>query len=176
MRFRCSVSAWLVFVLSACGTAAAQDTGKVGVTMAFPASLGVIFHATDTVAIRPEFSFARNTTEGSVETNTWTLGTGVSALFYLHNYDHVRTYVSPRYGYSHASASASSSSIADTTVTSWSVTGSFGTEYAPTPKFSVFGEIGVGYTRQSTTPGIGGFNLKGASTAMRAGVGIIFYP
>ena len=39
-----------------CGTASAQGAGKTGVTMGYPASIGVIWHASDKVAIRPELS------------------------------------------------------------------------------------------------------------------------
>ena len=52
----CRSTACLALVLAACGTASAQDHGPVGITMAFPTSIGAIFHATDKVAIRPEFT------------------------------------------------------------------------------------------------------------------------
>jgi outer membrane protein W len=175
MRIRCSW-ALIVVVLFACGTAAAQDTGKAGITMAFPASMGVIWHATDKVAVRPDFSFARNTNEGSISTTTWTLGTGVSALFYMSTSDRVRTYVSPRYSYTRASASSTQGSISDTTVNGSSFSGSFGAELSASSRFGVFGEVGVTYARQTTKPGIAGTVFKGTSTGTRAGVGIIFYP
>jgi hypothetical protein len=175
MRIRCSW-ALIVFVLFACGTAAAQDTGKVGITMGFPASVGVIWHATHKVAVRPDSSFARNTTEGSVSTTTWTLGMGVSALFYVSASDRVRTYVSPRYSYTRASASSTQGAISDATVNGSGFSGSFGAEFAASSRFGVFGEVGITYARQTTKPGIAGTEFKGTSTGTRAGVGIIFYP
>ena len=39
-------------------TAGAQGAGKAGVTMGYPASIGVIWHASDKVAIRPELTIA----------------------------------------------------------------------------------------------------------------------
>ena len=35
----------------------AQDKGDVGISMGYPASVGVVFHMTDSVALRPEISF-----------------------------------------------------------------------------------------------------------------------
>ena len=41
------------------GTSAdAQEKGKTGVTLGYPASIGLLWHVTDRIAIRPEFSFA----------------------------------------------------------------------------------------------------------------------
>ena len=54
-------------LLLACGTARAQDTGKAGVTLAYPASIGVIWHAGDNVAIRPDFTFSHSSTDGSLQ-------------------------------------------------------------------------------------------------------------
>src|SRR5882762_4130449 len=106
--------------------------------MGFPASIGVIFRATDKVAIRPEFSFSRNTTEGTTTTSTdgWSIGTGISALFYVASHDRVRTYVSPRVTYSRITltssalvASALSTSL-KSTATTWGGAGSFGVQYS----------------------------------------------
>src|SRR6185503_15741863 len=100
-------AACLLFVLTASGTASAQDHGPVGVTMAFPAAIGVIFHATDKVAVRPEFTFNHNSTElTTLDATSWSVGTGVSALFYLRTQDRVQTYISPRFSYTHAESNA----------------------------------------------------------------------
>lgn len=85
-----------------CRTAGAQDAGKTGVTMGYPASIGFIWHASDKVAIRPELSISGGSSESSpssfaAENDTWSLGTGVSVLFYLDSYDHLKTYFSPRF-------------------------------------------------------------------------------
>jgi hypothetical protein len=72
--------------------AAAQDEGKVGITMGYPAAVGIIWHVSDTVAIRPELSFSGSSSETDraenitdSESDGWTLGTGISALFYVHD-------------------------------------------------------------------------------------------
>ena len=164
----------LGMTLLGCAAAGAQEHGKVGVTMGYPASIGVIFHATDKVAIRPELSFAKNTIDGvRLNSENWNIGTGVSALFYLASHEHVHTYVSPRFTYTRSSTNIGGS---DTTSTAWGALGSFGAQYSPTPKFSVFGEVGIGYTRQRSESGLTGLQIKGNSVGSRTGVGIIFYP
>ena len=72
--------------------AAAQDAGDVGITMGYPASVGVVWHATDRVAVRPEFSFSHASGESDNElftlSNTATsFATGVSVLFYVREWD-----------------------------------------------------------------------------------------
>src|SRR3954463_7334541 len=117
MRIRRSL-ATLVFVTAACGTAAAQESGRVGITMGFPASIGVIFHVTDSIAVRPEFAFNHTSTESTSFTSTsWTYGTGVSALFYLHAFDRVRPYVSPRFAYTRGDASSDVIGVSGSTST-----------------------------------------------------------
>ena len=37
--------------------ALAQDKGDVGISMGYPVAVGVVFHLTDSVALRPEISF-----------------------------------------------------------------------------------------------------------------------
>ena len=170
-------TACLAFVLAACGTASAQDHGAVGITMAFPTSIGVIFHATDKVAVRPEFTFTRNSTEtNTVDSTSWTVGTGVSALFYLSSHDRVQTYVTPRFSYSHSDSSVAGGAISGATAESTGFAGSFGAEYSPSARFSVFGEVGIGYTHSTSKSDVSGTELKANSWGTRGGVGIIFYP
>ena len=140
----CRSTACLALVLAACGTASAQDHGPVGITMAFPTSIGAIFHATDKVAIRPEFTFTQSSTDSSpVEATTWSVGTGVSALFYLSSRDRVQTYVAPRFSYAHADTSIAGGIVSDNTSDSTGFSGSFGAEYSPSARFSVYGEAGI---------------------------------
>ena len=170
-------AACLLFVLTASGTASAQEHGAVGVTMAFPAAVGVIFHVTDKVAVRPEFTFTHNSTEtGSVDATTWSVGTGVSALFYLTSVDRVQTYISPRLSYTHGDSNVEGLSISDTSSNGTGFSGSFGAEYSPSAKFSVFGELGIGYTHATSKSATATVELKSNTWGTRAGVGIIFYP
>lgn len=180
----------------------AQDTHTVGVTMGYPASFGVLWHTSKKVAIRPEISFAGSSTESttslpssqttvpsiSSEGDGWSIGTGVSALFYLRTYEHLRTYFSPRFTYSYTSVSTSSNVPTGTgasvsgkqTSKGATGTGSFGAQYMLGERFSVFGEIGFGFghsslssSSSSTTSSTTG---SSNSWGTRAGVGVVFYP
>ena len=60
MRIYRTVSGVLALLLCGVTGAAAQDGGKAGITMGYPASIGILWHAGDRVAIRPEFSISGN--------------------------------------------------------------------------------------------------------------------
>jgi|KBSSwiStaDraftv2_1062776.scaffolds.fasta_scaffold947599_2 hypothetical protein len=186
-------------------TASGQDTPKVGVTMGYPSSIGVIWHLTDGVAIRPEVSVAKSSGEfttttsfsfgGTTTTNTsvsttetWQVGAGFSALFYVSTHDALRTYVSPRWTYTRLS-SDSSSSLPQTGTAGHAnfVSASFGAQYALGRRFGVFGEIGLGFSRTVTTPtpstsslspGVSG-SITGRSSSStlgtRSAAGVVWY-
>ena len=100
--------------------AAAQDTARVGVTMGYPTSLGLIWHVSNRVAVRPAVSFAHSTSEteqilGGVlgpiisgnsrtELHTSTIGVDLAALVYVGTWDNIRAYISPAYTFSHTSS------------------------------------------------------------------------
>src|SRR5262249_11498093 len=102
------------------GAARAQDTPKAGIVIAYPTAFGVLWHASDKIAIRPEFSVSGTSSSLTIPTGTpvvtvssgWSAGFGLSALFYLHTQDSLRTYFVPRFTYSHASSSVNSTAAA----------------------------------------------------------------
>ena len=177
--------------LAAASTAVAQDQGKVGITMGYPASIGVLWRVSDKVAIRPELSIAGSSSESTgtsfeTESDSWNFATGASVLFYLHKYDQLRTYFSPRISYSRISSTSESSgfttSTSTTTGDSVGGAGLFGAEYSLGRKFAVFGEVGFGFNH-TTTQGISSVlpsttlgKQSGNSWGSRAGVGVIFFP
>ena len=174
-------------LFAASGTAAAQDGGKAGVTIAYPSSIGLIWHVTDTVAIRPAFSFAHSDSDSTISTNdnhSNSFGVDLGVLFYLKKYDNVRTYVSPRFSYSRTSSTSTPSSaqgpLPEITITGTSTGGAgvFGAQYSPSRRFSVFGEVGIAFSQRNTNTGsntiIG--DLKSHTWGTTAGVGVIFYP
>lgn len=184
----------LALLLSASLPVAAQESGQVGIAMGYPASIGIIWHASDRVAIRPEFNFTHSSVENSSETVSglksggWALGAGASALFYTSTHDKLRTYVSPRFAYARTTSTNSGSSVStsDSTSNTYQFFGSFGAQYTPTRRFSIYGEVGVGYsTADSTftstllvvTPNVSA--STGTSTShsfgTRTAVGVIFY-
>ena len=178
---------WQLVSLAGClllaesSAARAQDTKKVGVTMAYPTSIGLIWPASNKVAVRPEFTISGSSVESpsGLDGSSWNVGTGVSVLFYLKDYERVRTYFTPRFDYSRSSSSSDtgSASIPSIDTTRWASdgSGSFGVQYAPGDKFGVFGEVGFGFS-YSKLPSLTGSDGHATAWGMRSGVGVIFYP
>jgi opacity protein-like surface antigen len=153
-------------VLSVGANALAQDAGQIGITMAFPSAVGVIYQVTDNVAVRPEISFSTGSTESPAirstfsfpdvsvdlgETSSTTVTAGVSGLFYFGEWDKLRAYVSPRYAYGRLTSNTGSTFAADNRNSTYAVTGSFGAHYQLHHRFAVFGETGFGYNHSRTT-------------------------
>ena len=177
--------------LGAVSMAGAQDQGKVGITMGYPASIGVLWRVSDKVAIRPELSLSGGSAETSgssfeSESDNWNISTGASVLFYLHKYDQLRTYFSPRFTYSRLSTTNEASGVTNSTTTttgnSFGGAGLFGAEYSLGNKFAVFGEVGFGLNH-TTTEGSSSFlpntslaKQTGNTWGSRAGIGVIFFP
>ena len=205
-----------IVIFGFAGGAAAQGEPRVGIAMGYPASVGIIWQATDRVALRPEISLLRasgestttslgtvftiggtvtTTTTTSVTTNdAWSVGIGLSALFYLSKHDALRTYLSPRWAYTRSSISSSSSTglpsglgtgaRSTTNVVTGStghfVAGSVGAQYALGRRFSVFGEVGLGFTRTVAIPNADSpaFTLGESvsrSLSTRSGAGVVLY-
>ena len=151
--------------------------------MGYPSSFGVVWEVNDRLALRPELSFSVGTSEGSAggvtgtSSDTWTVGLGISALIYLKNWDALKTYVAPRFTYSRATSSVESAFGGDNDLKSegFTVNGLFGAQYALHRRFSVFGEVGVGFSDGETT--LSGIDSRTESTSFgtRTGVGVIFF-
>jgi hypothetical protein len=171
------------FLLAGCLGAGAQDKGKAGVSIGYPGGIGILWHATDSVAVRPEFSFNRNSTDGTTGGTGWGIGTGLSVLFYLKKYDNVRTYISPRVNYTRSSSTLQVTSPPagipelKSTSTATGGAGVFGAQYSASSRFSVFGELGLAFSHRrsesslSTQP-----PSTGNAFGTTAGVGVVFYP
>lgn len=170
----------------AVSSADAQDQGKIGITMAYPASVGVLWRVSDKIAVRPELSIAGGESESSselisTESDTWTINTGVSVLFYLKKYDDLRTYFTPRFNYAHASTDTDATGPVinpsiSTSNNGIGFSGAFGAEYSLGRKFAVFGEVGFGFSHSTTKTSITPSELSSNNWGSRAGVGVIFYP
>ena len=173
-----------VGVLAVPSRAAAQTADHpVGITMGYPASIGLIWHVSDRVAVRPELSFshlhgeAESSSGFETESDSWTIGVGASALIYVGEWDKLRAYVSPRYSYTRAKSSSDSNfpfETSESKTTSHSFAGYFGAQYALSDRFSAFGEVGFGLTDQSGSTGLG-TRVSSTIWSTRTGVGVIFY-
>ena len=133
--------------------------------MGYPSAIGVLWQVADRVALRPEATLAKGSSESSssnpivgaagtsAPSDNWQFGIGLSALFYVSRTDGLRTYVTPRFAYSKTSGSAN---LAGSPVSStsdgrtYTTSGSFGAQYAVARHFGVFGEVGVSYTSATT--------------------------
>jgi hypothetical protein len=180
----------IIAAIGLVSTASAQDKGDTGVTMGYPAAVGIVHHVSDRFAIRPEVTFAvasssSDTGSSDSDSDTWTIGVGASGIFYLRQWDKVRSYFSPRYAYFRGEATTMSSislpgglldGLESTTTSSQhQVVGSFGAQFAAHDKFSVYGEVGVGFTRQRSRSELSGGRGTSNHLGTRSGVGVIFY-
>jgi opacity protein-like surface antigen len=144
-------------VMAAGTLAAAQEKGQVGVNLGYP-SLGVTWHVSDRVAVRPEFTFSFGSSSSSPgsgieasDSDAWGVAFGGSALFYFADWEGVKGYVAPRLaallsdtdrvGTTSDSTSASSSS-------GWDLGVMMGAQYSLNRRFGVFGEIGLAYSHR----------------------------
>lgn len=156
----------LTLVLFGGVAALAQDAGQIGITLGYPSGVGIVWHVTDSVGVRPDISFSNGSTEspairsgiafldesvGSGESSSTAVTVGVSGLLYLGKWDKLRAYVSPRYAYGRLTSNSGTTFAVDNKNTTQSVTGSFGAQYQIHRRFAVFGETGFGYTRSRTT-------------------------
>lgn len=177
-RLVCAIglSFWCVTATSAW----AQDKGDVGLTVSTPQAIGVTWHASERLAIRPDVSFAFTETDGedsSPDVSSKSVTFGVAALFYTHRWDDLRVYVSPRFTYSHASSDLSgSSNVFDSSSSAWGLSGSIGGQYALGSRFGVFAEAGLIYSSQRAETSIAGVADRTAWTfGSRAALGGILY-
>jgi len=155
----------------------AQDAGKTGVTLAYPGAVGILWHVSDAVALRPTVTFSRVSLAGLSDTHSTSLGADLSVLLYMKKYDAVRTYVSPRLSYVRSSNSGAAGTIPlDLTSHSTGFAGSFGAQYTPTPHFGVYAEAGVGYSRRTAPSSISSITSRSTSWGTTAGVGVVVYP
>jgi hypothetical protein len=168
-------------LVSISSTAAAQDTGRVGLTMGYPSAVGVLWHVSERVALRPEFSFnwTQSSSESLVDASSdfSSLGTNLTVLFFSALSDNLKTYVAPRFAYTHT---AGSSDVSRSRSDMYSIGGMFGAHYALGQRFALFGEVGVAYSHQtgSLTAGTSTSvetSSHGDSFGTRTGVGVVLY-
>ena len=200
MRTRIVTLMAIGFSLAA-ASAHAQEKGRLGISMGYPARVGVLWHATERIAIRPSVSFDHSRAEfetrtpvlgniGAITTTSATestsVGLRVDALFSVGTWDNVRAYVAPGYGYEWSDFSATTSTVvaglpglSNNTETldrdghGHEVSGTFGARYTPHPHFGVFGEAGLRYFSGHIGLGEASSTLNLVETT--AGAGVIFY-
>ena len=171
----------LVLVGLTATSASAQEAGDVGVTVSAPSAIGVIWHVTPRLAIRPDmtFSFCESDAEEILpDISSRAFSLGGSVLFYTGRWDNLQTYVTPRVSYSWSSSRIDGAAgDFDSTQNGWGLSGSFGGQYTLGTRFAVFAEAGLGFSSQSTeTPSSFGDNERTAwSLGTRTVIGATLY-
>ena len=169
--------------------AAAQPTRKVGLTIAFPESVGLLWHVNDRFALRPDFSFSFTSTEIDdddtgvdldLSSDSHQITYGVSALIYVAQWDALRAYVTPRVAFVNGHAETTVVASREVDLSGYEFSGSFGAQYGLGDRFAVFGELGLDYSSVTSEVegGIGGVSLPDTKTSrggLRSGVGLVFY-
>jgi hypothetical protein len=160
--------------------ASAQEAGDIGVTVSAPSAIGVIWHVTPRLAIRPDlaFSFGESDGEGSSpDLSSHTVSLGGSVLFYTGRWDNFQTYVTPRLSYSWSSSSSDGSGDFDATQNAWGLSGAFGGQYALGTRFAVFAEAGLAFSSQTaeTSSSFGGNDRTSWAFGTRTAVGATLY-
>ena len=153
----------------------AQEKGKVGMTFGSPASIGILWHATAKVALRPEFAISWSSSEiGSSESDTTSFNTGISALFYFAKRDNLSLYLSPRYTFGRSSSSYSGTIFVDPerVTNTHAFSGSFGAQYALGDRFGAFGEFGLSYATIEPDASV---TTSQKSFATRTAAGLVLY-
>jgi len=169
--FTVFVLTWCL-LLSRAVAVAAQDQGRVGLTMWYPVGVGVVFGLSDRIALRPDFSLTRRVTEGITENTVNTWGVGLSALLYLQKSDSLSTYVSPRVAFGRSTERSPAYEPGEIVIDSWQASGSLGAQYALVRRFTVFGEVGLAYADQYLTKLDYPFFRKSQTWELRTIVGV----
>jgi hypothetical protein len=181
----------IVVLLSAAAVrpAAAQPARTVGVTMGYPAGIGVLWHVSDRIALRPDVVVTRGTTStttrsiGGATTGAqtdWTASGGLSALVTMRDIDRLRLYVVPRVAYVRAESSTDDTtglgafgSSTDGVLAS----GALGAQYGLGDRVAVYGEAGVQYLRQEFESAFGTSTSRATLTqvGLRSAIGLVVY-
>lgn len=187
-RKRAGVVVLLLSAVGAATEASGQDKGSIGLNLGYP-TVGVTWHVAETVALRPELSFSfgsASTTSGSgadgSESDAWGVGFGISALFYVAEWEGVKGYVVPRVLVSRSSSdglSTTGASLIETKGRTYDLSAMAGTQYALNSRISVFGEIGINYGKRhsESEPATGPLEFESDfwTLSPRSALGLIVY-
>lgn len=162
-------------ILLAPAIATAQEERRVGLSMGYPASLGLLWHATDRVAVRPDVTFSTVSSEVEDRGGSGSaFSVGATVLFYTLQRDALSTYVAPSYLYAHSSNESASG--LETTARTHQFGGSFGVQYKLGERVRVFGETGLYFAANKTeADDVFDSELTSNRFGNRGAVGLIFY-
>jgi hypothetical protein len=168
-------------------TAGAQERGQFGLVMGYPTAVGAAWHTTDRVAIKAEATFSVTSSEldsgpflPERDLSSSAFGIGIAGLFYAGRTDNVSLYFSPRFGYGTATSEIEDGGTFDqgmrNETSTYSLGGSFGVQYSPNRRVSVFGELGLNYATQELESSTLASTVSESSLfGVRSAVGIVLY-
>ena len=186
-----------VVMLLASSTARAQDAGNLGLTIAYPARIGLQWHVSDRVAVRPAVGFTRDWSENrfsddadpssTLESDTTSVDFEIGVPIGVAKWDNLRAYITPRYSYSRSASSAEAAfgfgpvdqvvletSVVRSTAQTHGFGAALGLQHALHERFSIFAEAGLRYdhtTYDYERLSTGTRNALGSSAV----VGAVFY-
>lgn len=188
--------ATVLVLLGIASSVSAQNERRVGLVMGVPVQVGILWHATERVAVRPDVSFSWSSSDlaaassdyvdYSSSTSLSRLSFGLALLYYVGDDEGVRTYLAPRYRASRVSTSSESTLVIpgipdvlpdrDRRLTQVSHSGgvSFGASYAPGDRLAVFGEAGLDFAT-SSSPRLDDIEATSRAVGTTAGVGVVLY-
>ena len=163
------------FILVTARSAHAQGKRPTAFTISYPVAAGVLWNVTDRLALWPELTLLQHQSDNS-GAHLNTAGGALHALLYLRAPDAFHPYVAPRFAYSrtHSTSSGAPPAAAESTVSSYSTSGSFGAQYMLGVRLGAFAEFGLEYTRQDGTSSL--TNTRHVNiTGTRSALGAILY-
>jgi hypothetical protein len=145
-------------VLALVGTAtsaSAQEAGDVGLAVGSDGSVGIIWHATNAIAVLPAIQFRHVSieTEGLVsgnEDSTSALLFEVTVPLYLKKRDSLYVFVAPRISHSFQSEDDELPASLSVDRSNIQVAGLVGLQYAISERFSVVGTTGIAWGHSSS--------------------------
>lgn len=156
MKTRIVVGIAMLAFASTPAFAQQSQTKSAGIVLGTGSSIGILWHASENVALRPEVTLSKTTNESTsvisasstvtTTTDTWATGFGGSVLFYTAKWDNLRAYVSPRLIYNHSKSTSTSTVTSTSSNNTYSASGSVGAQYALGTRFAVFGEVGLAFS------------------------------
>lgn len=124
---------------------------KFGLT--FP-EIGVIWHITDNITFMPGFRLSHNWGHSNLtdfDSSSNSVQVYMNLRFYLSEWNKVRFYLSPKYQYSWVRTETESEYSTSTSLHSHGVVGAWGAQYAISDRVGIYGDIGFGYSRGTSS-------------------------
>ncbi len=162
----------LLSMIVTASAAEAQEAPRVGLLMATPRTVGVVLHVGDRLALRPDATWSRVSSESSTgaetEATSWTAG--LAGVWYLKAPGTVNLYLSPRVAYVSTTSDAGGSS----TTKGMEYSGSFGAEYVAAPRLRFFGETGLALSASESKQAAAVMSSSDLMS-IRSSVGLVLY-